>query len=351
MIITKYGYYKTLRKIWAKASQMLPAGYHFLPPQITFFLVFDCNLNCRMCNIHNSKTVRLSFDNFKVILKNIKHSYRFLPFLPVLWFSGGEIFMHPDLLKMLKLAKKMGFRFVLATNGTLIGQREIEFLKRHQPLEVRISIDGDEKTHDDCRGKKGSYAKAVQAAKDLRSAGIGVAISSIISPYNRSIGHLVALFKKMDINVYFQQLFFIKEKNKGMFSRQLGTFRKYVSDDFIFENYEKDFPKKNIDALWNEFSKHKDSENVKILGSYFKTKKELIRYYNSSASMIDSSRLTIISTSAQILPDGNICGTKNMPLFKKNSFATAWNSPRMRKYRNSILSLGKTPRVPPITWI
>lgn len=91
-------------------------------------------------------------------------------------FTGGEPFLHPQLLEMLKLSLAVAPTTVL-TNGTLVSDRvadrlaEIEQNARYS-LEIRISLDGyTEEINDAIRGP-GVFRKALAATRRLSERGL-----------------------------------------------------------------------------------------------------------------------------------------------------------------------------------
>lgn len=92
------------------------------------------------------------------------------------YFTGGEPFMHADLLAVLADTLAGGPATVL-TNGTLFTRARVAELRRlsdeaRYSLEVRVSLDGlDAAAHDRFRGA-GAYARALDGLRALESAGL-----------------------------------------------------------------------------------------------------------------------------------------------------------------------------------
>lgn len=92
------------------------------------------------------------------------------------YFTGGEPFMHPDLMAILADTLTHGPCTVL-TNGTLFTHRRLEALVRlgetsRYALELRVSLDGDSAaSHDRFRGA-GSFAQALAGLRAASRAGL-----------------------------------------------------------------------------------------------------------------------------------------------------------------------------------
>ncbi|MBI4492842.1 MAG: radical SAM protein [Chloroflexi bacterium] len=96
--------------------------------------------------------------------------------VPVLLLSGGEPLIRPDLLELAALARSLGLRITLSTNGTLITPAVAERLKTIGVGYVGISLDGLEPTHDRFRGQEGAFQAALQGIRNCRAAGLKVGV-------------------------------------------------------------------------------------------------------------------------------------------------------------------------------
>lgn len=127
-----------------------------------------CNARCAMCGLWQKETepeVEPSFYyNLPKSLTNIN-------------VTGGEPFLRKDLLQILSVISDRcrKVRPVISTNGLLTDRilRSIPlFIKINQRTSLRVSIDGIGKTHDDIRGVKGGFDKAMATLKGLLDLGV-----------------------------------------------------------------------------------------------------------------------------------------------------------------------------------
>jgi MoaA/NifB/PqqE/SkfB family radical SAM enzyme len=141
------------------------------PSSLIFFITSRCNLRCNHCFYWkelNTKGSELSIDEISKIASSLKH--------PVsLALTGGEPFIREDLKEIIEAFHHgCGTREVgITTNGTLTGPivettrfvLESDYLSS---LSVQISLDGLEKCHDNIRGAKGSFRKAISTIMKLK---------------------------------------------------------------------------------------------------------------------------------------------------------------------------------------
>ncbi len=92
-------------------------------------------------------------------------------------FTGGEPFLHPDFLSLLKVVKtSRRFSFGILSNGYLLPPKELNALFELQPKFVQISLEGCRETNDSIRGT-GSYDEVCRALKTYQKAGIPTLLS------------------------------------------------------------------------------------------------------------------------------------------------------------------------------
>jgi AdoMet-dependent heme synthase len=134
-----------------------------------------CNLQCTHCFISSSPTNHsfemMSLDEVRGLLAEaealgVKEYY----------FTGGEPFLHRDILEMLEAALALGPVCVL-TNGILVREDTAARLRRlsdasDYSLDLRVSLDGlDAAANDSVRGT-GTYGRILEGIRHLARAGL-----------------------------------------------------------------------------------------------------------------------------------------------------------------------------------
>lgn len=133
-----------------------------------------CNLRCRHCFISCGPTNR-TFDllSLEEVERRLEESARLG--VREYYFTGGEPFLHPDIVEILTRAIARGPATVL-TNGTLLKPPPVAALAAAAAgsrfsLEFRVSIDGfDRSTHDALRGE-GTFERALAGVELLLAHG------------------------------------------------------------------------------------------------------------------------------------------------------------------------------------
>ena len=162
-----------------------------------------CNLKCKHCYQHfeKNKYILSKKQIFDTIDYAINHGCKYLI------LSGGEFFTRADSYEILDYVLDRNLDLTLVTNGTLIDTNKI--LKYvGKKLTFQISIDGDEKSHDDRRGK-GCYSKTINNIRKLNEMNFKVKINVTLDNNNAQ-----SIFEIID-NEDFKELTFLPVANAG----------------------------------------------------------------------------------------------------------------------------------------
>ncbi|MEM9070504.1 MAG: radical SAM protein [Myxococcota bacterium] len=118
-----------------------------------------CNLKCQMCR-RPSETLFMD----AAVCKRVVEEAAAVG-VETVSFSGGEPFVHPQILDILEAAFSVGVKVQMVSNGTLIKEKHLELLSNLDCL--TISIDGTEEAHDFIRKRKGTYRRSLQTLRLL----------------------------------------------------------------------------------------------------------------------------------------------------------------------------------------
>lgn len=170
----------------------------------TFELTPVCNMDCRMCYVRMSKQqqeavhpLRKAEEWLALGEEAKKHGLLYL------LLTGGEPFSRPDFREILSGLHKMGFVISINSNGTLINEEVVEWLKETPPTRINITLYGasDETYADLCRNPKG-FTQITKAIHLLKEAGISIKLNCSLTPYNgHDLEEIVAFAKREQLIV------------------------------------------------------------------------------------------------------------------------------------------------------
>ena len=149
-LLWKIGYnfgYKGIRSV-QRFKARLKQGQTF-PPFLYVSITNSCNLRCQGCWVDVDKPQSLiSFEAMDRLIGNAKqHGNSFFGIL------GGEPFLHPDLIAILKAHPDCYFQ--IFTNGHAITDKMAAELRRAGNATPLVSVEGTEAVSDVRRGRKG----------------------------------------------------------------------------------------------------------------------------------------------------------------------------------------------------
>lgn len=139
-----------------------------------------CNIECANCYIASSPSnddliylteadVRSYLDELDLVGWNLRE----------IAFTGGEPFMNPDIIAMLRDALKRGYDVLVLTNAMRPmmrprNQKGLEGLQQEfgDKLTLRVSLDHHSSEHHDKERGEGSFKKTIEGLKWLRDAGL-----------------------------------------------------------------------------------------------------------------------------------------------------------------------------------
>ncbi len=146
-------------------------------------LNYNCNAKCLFCSQGSfDKSLNASFND---IAKNIYSAYK--KGYRRLGFTGGEPLLRPDIIKIISLAKSIGFDFIrIQTNGIKLADKKFAERLVEAGLTVcKFSFMSDKaEIHDKLVGVKGAWKKAMFGLKNLKELKIRIGTNILINKLN-----------------------------------------------------------------------------------------------------------------------------------------------------------------------
>lgn len=108
---------------------------------------------------------------------------------------GGEAYLHPGFLEVVRALKAHGIRPTMTTGGRGIDAALAQAMADAGLYSVSVSVDGLEPTHDLMRASRGSFHAATAALRHLAAAGITISANTNLNRLNE--GDLEALYEHL----------------------------------------------------------------------------------------------------------------------------------------------------------
>lgn len=162
------------------------AGVMNLPLNGVFELTSRCNLNCRMCYIHDQKaddsldSRELSADQWIRLASEARDAG-----MLELLLTGGEIFLKKDFKIIYDSIIRMGLNIHLYSNATLIDAEMAKWLGKIPPTRMEITIYGSSAgTYERLCGNAAAYDRVVNAIDMLLAEGINIDLRTTVTEYS-----------------------------------------------------------------------------------------------------------------------------------------------------------------------
>lgn len=246
-------------------------------------LSYACNMCCKHCFVER-KTDFLSYDKTVEVLDELCEQG-----LMMLYYTYGEPLLSGIFFDVVKYAASKGLIQILMTNGSLITEQNIEYIKNSGISNVYVSIDSsDYNEHDENRGLNGAFDAAINSIKLMKKQGINVGLSTAVTEMNAmKLKGIYEIALKEDIKI----VSFLRARENGTMIS--------LSDDA--QKAYKDFVQFGIKQKAISFKIH-DLELLPVLTKWRQndiiTEEEYEKYYGMCCCHA--------STTVSIAPNGDV---------------------------------------------
>lgn len=153
-----------------------------IPFKGEFELTSFCNLKCPFCyvsnNLQHSLAKHISTNEWLRIIEEAVNAG-----MMRVNFTGGEVFVREDFEEIYSKTYDMGVKILILTNGTLIGDRQIDFLKKRTPESISMTLYGaSAETYKKLTGITNSFELAMKAIERMIKAGLPLSLKTVAIP-------------------------------------------------------------------------------------------------------------------------------------------------------------------------
>ncbi len=228
-----------------------------VPLSGTFELSPICNMDCRMCYVKMTKADmdasggRLrTVDEWLEIAKSAQSRGMLL-----LLLTGGEPFLWPNFRELYTELKKLGLIISINTNGTLLDQESVDWLKQDPPSRINITLYGtSDETYGRLCGNPKGFTQVSNAIHMLREAGISVKLHGSITPHNyKDIPQMIQFAEERDLIFQASSYMFPpvrRDASKfGQNDRFSAEQASEIQADLGYRQYGKEWFQKHIETL------------------------------------------------------------------------------------------------------
>ena len=218
-----------------------------------------CNLRCKYCFTNSPKGDHVKEYLDIGAIKKLADEADELGYFEF-DLQGGELLLQPKkLFEVLEAIKPERFYMYLTTNGFHLDEAMAKKLAEYKVSRVSVSIDSmDEKIHDEIRGRKDSWRRAINGLEHVKNAGMDPYLNITIGHYNARTKHFEELLD------YSKQ-----KKYKTLLNVAVPSGMWQNAEDIICDDNDREYLRKMrkeyknlVRNVWNPF----DKNHEKILG-------------------------------------------------------------------------------------
>lgn len=175
-----------------------------VPLMGTFELSPVCNFACKMCYVRKTpEQIRregkalIPWEKWLELAEECRDAGTLY-----LLLTGGEPFLYPGFRELYTRLHQMGFLIYINTNGTMIDEETVQWLKTQAPCRINITLYGSSReTYRRICGHADGYDRAIRAIHMLKEAGIPLVINASMIPENAcDLESIIETGRSLDLN-------------------------------------------------------------------------------------------------------------------------------------------------------
>ncbi len=336
-------------------KRYFPKQYVFSPEWIILGVNNVCNLHCKMCdvgtknlesnfaqNLVGTHPINMPLDLIKRIIDQMATYYPNTK----LGYAFTEPLVYPHLEKSLAYAHQKNINTAITTNALTLKQKA-KILAQNNVSDLFISLDGPQDIHNEIRGHKKSFQKAVEGINELLSINpkASISIFCVITEWN--IGYLktfLDFFKDFPLGqIGFMHPNFTPQHIADMHNKSwLHTYPATASnvDEINIDNM-------NVDALWDEIQDIKNNNYPFPIhfSPEVPSKKKLLQFYKQPEQVLgrmcnDVFTNIMIKSDGSVIPAHGRCYNLTLGNIHQQSLKQIWNADILKKFRSDLMSNG-----------
>ncbi len=331
-----------------------PGHLYYAPSWLVLGVNNLCNLHCKMCdvgiryqrsnfyqNLMGSRPLNMPEDLIKIILDQAAF---YFPQVKI-GFAFTEPLIYPHLISSLHYAQNHLLHTAVTTNALNLPQKAVQLCEAGLN-ELFISLDGPQEIHNQIRGHKSSFQKAIAGIEKILSHTDPpkVSVYCVITQWN--IGHLESFLKQIGQfplkQIGFMHTNFTTEDMASIHNTQYGSIYPATASNME----EIDVEEMDLDILYKEIARIKSSGDPRIMFSPdLSSREDLEIFYHRPQLSIgkrchDVFRNLMVKSDGSVIPAHGRCYNINLGSLYEHDLEEIWNSGAAAKFRKTLVGAG-----------
>jgi len=336
-------------------KKYFPKNYFFDPEWIVLGVNNVCNLHCKMCDVGTQNTETVFAQNLigthplnmplPLLESIIDQVAKYYP-TTRLGYAFTEPLVYPHLEESLFYAKKKGIKTSITTNALTLKHKAKRIIDGGLD-ELYISLDGPQDIHNEIRGHKKSFQKAVEGIEEVLNLNPSqkISIFCVITAWNIAyLKEFLEFFTDYPlVQIGFMHTNFtpthIAESHNALWANIYPATASNVEEVNI-DNFD-------LETLWNEIQEIKAKKydfNVSFSPEII-SKEKLYEFYHQPEKKIgklcnDVFSNIMIKSDGNVIPAHGRCYNLTLGNIYNESLKEIWNSKVLNKFRLDLIANG-----------
>lgn len=336
-------------------ERLLPDRFLHAPEWLVLGVNNVCNLHCRMCDIGLGETGTVFARNLlgskprdmpiELVGRIVEETVRHAP-AARLGFAFTEPLIYPHLVEAVALAADRGLGTAVTSNGLTLRDCAQELAAAGLD-DLFLSLDGPPPIHDEIRGRRGAFDRAMAGVELLIAAEARprVSVFCVITPWNQD--QLVAFLELLSRipleRVGFMHPNFTTDEVARTHNERYGN--RYPAT--VSNLGPLDPAAVDLERLADEIDAIRGRSWPFTIGfsPELRTPAELERFYRRPAELIgsrcsDAFRTLMIKSDGSVIPAHGRCYNLTVGNLYRQSLPQIWNSPELARFRRTLNRAG-----------
>lgn len=342
-------------KLRSVNARLYPSHVFQAPKWVVLGVNNVCNLHCKMCDVGTQNLESNFAQNLvgthpinmplELITKVIDQTATYFP-KSKLAYAFTEPLVYPHLVESIAYATKKGIYTTITTNALTLKQKA-KGLAEAGVKQLYISLDGPQEIHNQIRGHKKSFQKAIEGIIEIQKYKDAPKIDVICAITQWNVGHLVSFLEELK-NLKINEVSFMHTQfaDKGMADKHNEKWgHLYPATSSNLE--EVDLNQMNLSKLSNEIELiRQQNYPFKVTFSpEINREEELDEFYLQPEKLLGS-RCNAVFSSIMIKSDGSVipahgrCFNLTVGNMYQSNFPEIWNSTNFSAFRKNLMKDG-----------
>lgn len=344
-----------IEKLKTANVKLYPGRLFYSPEWIVLGVNNVCNLHCKMCdvgieysssnfyqNLMGSHPINMPVELIKIIFDQAASFY---PDVKI-GYAFTEPLIYPHLVESLFYAKKKNLYTAMTTNALTLKQKA-SGLCNAGLKNIFISLDGPEKIHNEIRGNKDSFQKAVAGIEEIftYSEHPEVSVFSVITEWNT--GHLkefADFFKSYPLKqIGFMHLNFTSKETADFHNSMFGA----LYPATISNTEQINIDKIDLNIMLEEITEIKKTKYPFDV-TFSPDINDIVKlkiFYHEPGKLVgkicnDVFRNIMIKSDGTVIPAHGRCYNLTVGNIYEQSLKQIWNSGILSKFRKELINAG-----------